>query len=513
MYSYSDRLKAIQLYIQYGQSAAATVRVLGYPSKKQLRRWYQSYTATNQISSRKKRKPKYTSAERRQAVEHYFRTGQCIARTVRDLGYPSKGWLRAWVNGETPTAARGESSLAMPPDRSRAARKCAVIKLCTRQTSAAEVAHEFGVTRQALYKWRNQLLDTEMGQTMKRRRGRTTVGDSDELGGLKDEIKALEKRVHELQLEHDILIKANELVKKDGGINPRTLNNREKTLLVDALKDIYQLAKLLMALELPRSSYYYERKALQRPDKYAEARKEIVVIFERNYRCYGYRRIGECLRRSGSQLSEKVVRRLMTEEGLVVGSTRRNRFKTYRGELGPAPENIISRDFKAPAPNEKWLTDLSEFAIPPGKVYLSPMIDCFDGLVVSWSIGPSPNANLVNSMLDEALSTLASGETPTVHSDRGWHYRWPGWLQRIETANLRRSMSRKGCTPDNAACEAFFGRLKTEFFYPRQWAGVTMEQFIAELDGYIRWYNETRIKMSLGGRSPVEYRQGLGIAV
>ena len=292
-----------------------------------------------------------------------------------------------------------------------------------------------------------------------------------------------------------------------------TLNNREKTLLVDALKDIYQLAKLLMALELPRSSYYYERKALQRPDKYAEARKEIVVIFERNYRCYGYRRIGECLRRSGSQLSEKVVRRLMTEEGLVVGSTRRNRFKTYRGELGPAPENIISRDFKAPAPNEKWLTDLSEFAIPPGKVYLSPMIDCFDGLVVSWSIGPSPNANLVNSMLDEALSTLASGETPTVHSDRGWHYRWPGWLQRIETANLRRSMSRKGCTPDNAACEAFFGRLKTEFFYPRQWAGVTMEQFMAELDGYIRWYNETRIKMSLGGRSPVEYRQGLGIAV
>lgn len=509
MYSYSDRLKAIESYIQYGKSAATTVRVLGYPSKKQLRRWYRSYVVSGQIAPRKRRKPKYTAAERRQAVEHYFRTGQCIARTVRELGFPSREWLRAWVNGETPVAITKRPNLAAVPVRSGAERKCAVIELCTRQTSAAEVAHKFGVTRQALYNWRNKLIDAEAGKTMKRRCDRTTNEDRDVL---RAEVEALEKRVHELQLEHDILIKATELVKKDEGVNPRTLSNREKTLLVDALKHAYQLTELLMALDLSRSSYYHNRKALQRPDKYAEARDEIAIIFESNYRCYGYRRIGECLRRSGSQLSEKVIRRLMAEEGLVVGSTRRNRFKTYRGELSPAPENLIARDFQSSTPNEKWLTDLSEFAIPAGKVYLSPMIDCFDGLVVSWSISPVPNADLVNAMLDEAISTLAPGETPTVHSDRGCHYRWPGWLQRLERANLTRSMSRKGCTPDNAACEAFFGRLKTEFFYPRRWAGFTMEQFIAELDGYIHWYNETRIKMSLGGKSPVEYRQSLGIA-
>jgi len=73
-------------------------------------------------------------------------------------------------------------------------------------------------------------------------------------------------------------------------------------------------------------------------------------------------------------------------------------------------------------------------------------------------------------------------------------------------------MSRRGCRPDNAACEAFFGLLKTEFFYSRLWLGISMEQFVAELEGYIRWYNQTRIKMSLGDRSPVEYRQSIGIA-
>ena len=117
MYSYSDRLKAIEAYIQYGKSAATTVRALGYPSKKQLRRWYQGYLASGQVPLRKKRKPKYTVEERRRAVEHYFRTGQCIARTVKELGYPNREWLRAWVNGETPVAVARRPNLAEPLGR------------------------------------------------------------------------------------------------------------------------------------------------------------------------------------------------------------------------------------------------------------------------------------------------------------------------------------------------------------------------------------------------------------
>jgi len=132
---------------------------------------------------------------------------------------------------------------------------------------------------------------------------------------------------------------------------------------------------------------------------------------------------------------------------------------------------------------------------------------------VSWSIGTRPNAELVNTMLDAAIDKVAaSGERPVVHSDRGGHYRWPGWLNRIADAKLVRSMSRKGCSPDNAACEGFFGRLKIEMFYSRDWLSTTIDEFVVALDTYIRWYNDARIKISLGSRSPLEHRRSLGIA-
>ena len=183
------------------------------------------------------------------------------------------------------------------------------------------------------------------------------------------------------------------------------------------------------------------------------------------------------------------------------------------GEISPAPDNLLQRDFSASAPNEKWLTDLTEFQIPAGTAYLSPMIDCFDGMVVSWTIGTRPDAELVNTMMDAAVETVAaSNERPIVHSDRGAHYRWPGWLSRIADAKLASSMSRKACSPDNAACEVFFGRLKTEPFYARSWLSTTIEESIAALHSYILWYNEDRIKISLGAGSPIEYRRDLGLA-
>jgi transposase InsO family protein len=201
----------------------------------------------------------------------------------------------------------------------------------------------------------------------------------------------------------------------------------------------------------------------------------------------------------------------MKQESLV--PVMRRRYGSYMGEISPPPENLVNRDFTAGAPNTKWLTDITEFQIPAGKIYLSPMIDCFDGLVVSWSIGTRPDAELVNTMLDAAIDTVIAGsDRPLVHSDRGGHYRWPGWLARAD-ADLVRSMSRKACSPDNAACEGFFGRLKNELFYARTWLDTTVEEFTAALDTYIRWYNEARIKISLGSFSPIEHRRSLGLAI
>jgi len=281
--------------------------------------------------------------------------------------------------------------------------------------------------------------------------------------------------------------------------------------LVDALKDLYQLPDLLAQVGLARSSYFYHRTRMRMSDKYLTIRQNITEIFEANRRCYGYRRLQASLTKQYVTISEKVVQRLMKQENLIVATPKRRRYRSYLGEISPAP-NLINRDFQATAPNEKWLTDITEFHIAAGKVYLSPIIDCFDGLVISWSIGTKPDAELVNTMLDAAIETVTDADNrPIVHSDRGAHYRWPGWLSRISDARLVRPMSRKACSPDNAACEGFFGRLKTELFYPRDWKTTTLEQFIKEVDGYIRWYNEKRIKISIGARSPIEYRNSLGI--
>lgn len=223
--------------------------------------------------------------------------------------------------------------------------------------------------------------------------------------------------------------------------------------------------------------------------------------------------INLALKRKGITLSEKGIRHIMKKEELAVFVPKRAKYSSYLGEITPEVDNIISRNFHAKQPYEKFLTDMTEFVLPDGKLYLSAMIDCFDGMVIGWTIGSRPNADLVNPMLDGVIAELPDGCYPTVHSDRGCHYRWPGWIQRMRDAGLTRSMSKKGCSPDNAACEGFFGRLKNEMFYGRSWIGVSPNDFAQELDDYINWYNCKRIKLSLGRLSPIEYRQRLGCAV
>lgn len=376
-----------------------------------------------------------------------------------------------------------------------------------------KIAAQYGVTKAAVYAWKKKLL----GKVPARMKKQDNVPPSKELSNdkedLKAEVKSLQAEIHRLKMERDILEKAAEIVKKGQGINLENLTNAEKADVIGALSGGYRLCELLKSLKLSKSSYFYRKKASLRPDKYKSLRTNIRSVFHENYQCYGYRRIHVELCKDGNIISEKVICRIMREEKLLARCGRRRRYSSYMGEISPATANIVNRDFSADAPNRKWLTDLSEFALPAGKVYLSPIVDCFDGMVVSWTIGMSPNAELANTMLDRAITRLGKDEHPIVHSDRGGHYRWPGWIERMDRAELTRSMSKKGCSPDNAACEGFFGRLKNEMFYGRSWMGVSIDAFIGELDAYIRWYNEKRIKLSLGGMSPLEYRRSLGLAV
>lgn len=506
MYSYEERMEAVQLYIKYDLSAADTIMELGYPNYNMLRRWYKEYVETGDLHKKCRKKPRFTQEEMRKAVDYYFEHGRCLRRTVRALGYPSKTTLAKWIDELAPGKRKVRLTRGSMLQFSEEHKKEAVLSLCTRDTSAAKVAREYRTTRSNLYVWRRKLLGKEGDTAVGRRRKEDLPDDKDELIEL---IESLKKEVHRLQLEVDILKKAAEVLKKDQGIDLQKMTNKEKVMVIDALKTKYSLKELLAATHTAKSSYFYQKQALLRPDKYIALREEVRTIFSRNRCVYGYRRLHATLRKEGIRCSEKVVRRIMSEEHLIVLGKKKRRYRSYLGEISPAVPNLLERNFHAEKPNEKWLTDLTEFRIPAGKVYLSPIIDCFDGMVVSWAIGTSPDAELVNTMLDGALACLPDGERPILHTDRGCHYRWPGWISRMDTAGLIRSMSQKACCPDNARCEGFFGTLKSEMFYARSWEGVSLEEFIDELHSFLSWYNERRIKITLGAMSPLDYRRSL----
>lgn len=508
MYSYEERKRAIALYIQYDHSSATAIRELGYPSRKALYRWYREFGESGDLHRGFRKTPRYSAKQKQIAVDYYFEHGRNMSGTIRALGYPSRTMLRIWIDELRPGSRKVPIRRGDAVSFSDEQKRRAVIDLCSRDSSAETVAESVGVSRQMLYVWKDELLEKGVPAAVSEKNGNAPSDDRDELI---HEIEVLQKRIHQLQLEHDILKKANELLKKDQGISPQNLTNREKALLIDALRTTYRLSELLKTLRMPRSSYFYHQVRLRSPEKYTELRRTITEVFEVNKKRYGYRRVHMVLLRAGMTVSEKVVRRIMAEEKLIVSKKRQRRYASYAGEISSAVENVINRDFHADAPNEKWLTDITEFQIPAGKAYLSPIVDCFDGMVVSWTMGTSPDSELVNTMLDIAVAGLNDGESPIVHSDRGTHYRWPGWISRMDQAGLTRSMSKKACTADNAACEGFFGRLKNEAYYNRTWNNITMEEFIDEIDEYIRWYNHKRIKLSLGAKSPAEYRASLGL--
>ena len=504
MYSQEDRRKAVELYIKRGNKKAVK-RELGYPDDKTMDRWHQEYIDTGTLKEKRTKWFKFTEEQKHIAIQRFLMSGCHYSNTVKELGYPSRALLGTWVKELAPLACKPRKDRVKCSEEQKLS---AVIDLCTGDMPVHEIVNECNIDKVTLYNWKKDLLGKEFAEQMTRKNKPPLPDDRD---ALLIEVESLKKQIYRQQLELDVLKKAAEILKKDQGIDLKNLTNKEKATLIDALRTTYPLNDLLEMIEIAKSSYFYQREAFARPDKYADMRTEVKNIFSENKRRYGYRRVHTEIKKTGVVVSEKVVRKIMKEEQLEV-PCKKNLYNSYKGEISPAVKNVIARDFHTDTPNTKWLTDITEFHIPAGKVYLSPIIDCFDGLAVSWTIGTSPNAELVNTMLDEAVSCLSYDEHPIVHSDRGGHYRWPGWISRMEKAGLTRSMSKKSCPSDNAACEGFFGRLKNEMFYFNSWQGVSINQFINELDGYLRWYNEKRIKMSLGGLSPLDYRFSIGLA-
>lgn len=260
---------------------------------------------------------------------------------------------------------------------------------------------------------------------------------------------------------------------------------------------------LLQIAQLPRSTFYYGCQAQAAGDRHSALKAQIRGVYERHKGRYGYRRITAELRRDGPAINHKKVQRLMQGLGLA-SKVRPKKYRSYRGDIHTSAPNILKRQFQSDRPNQRWFTDVTEFNVRGQKLYLSPVLDLYNGEIVAHEIQPSPNFSLVSNMLKKALARLDDHEAPLLHSDQGWQYRMPVYQRQLQARGLVQSMSRKGNCLDNAAMESFFGTLKSEFFYLDTFESI--DQLKEGLDQYIDYYNHDRIKTKLKGLSPVEYR-------
>jgi len=278
---------------------------------------------------------------------------------------------------------------------------------------------------------------------------------------------------------------------------------------VNELRQQHPLTRLLRAAGLARSTFYWQLSCEKKPDKYADDRRRILTLFHKHKGRYGYRRITLAFRREGSSLNHKTVQKLMQELQLV-SCIRAKNYNSYAGRYGKAAGNLLNRRFSADKPNQKWVTDVTEFKVGGEKLYLSPVLDLYNGEIVAYQMEHRPHLSMVDNMLSKALSVLREGEHPMLHSDQGWQYQMVHYQNRLKEAGLKQSMSRKGNCYDNAVIESFFGTLKSECFYLEEHNSISGLR--AAIDEYIYYYNHERIKQKLKGLSPVEYRTQAQIA-
>ena len=280
-------------------------------------------------------------------------------------------------------------------------------------------------------------------------------------------------------------------------------SNQEKTAIALTLRKQHPLRYLLPALKLARSVFYYQLEVSQQPDHYAHEKQLIITIYHEHKGRYGYRRIHLELRKRGILLNHKTVQRLMTQLDLK-STLRPKKYRSYRGDVGTGAPNVLGRDFSATKPDEKWVTDVTEFKVKEQKVYLSPVVDLFTKEVVAYRIAKTARLSLVTDMLEQAISTLTPGSKPIIHSDQGWQYRHKAYQRQINRNGLTQSMSRKGNCLDNAVAENFFALLKTEMYHNQSFRDA--DDLIAQITAYIEYYNTKRIKVKLKGLTPIEYR-------
>lgn len=254
---------------------------------------------------------------------------------------------------------------------------------------------------------------------------------------------------------------------------------------------------------MARSTFYYYLKRSSQPDKHTSVKNDIIAVYHQHKGRYGYRRITTTLKTKGMTINHKRVARIMYECGLK-SLVRVKKYRSYKGQQGKIARNRLKRNFAAKKPYQKWVTDVTEFSVAGEKLYFSPILDLYNGEVVSYNISKRPNFDQIMDMLKKALSRLPFKASPILHSDQGWQYQMREYQELLRKRKIKQSMSRKGNCLDNAVMENFFGILKSEMFYIKKFNSVDSLQ--KEIIDYIEYYNNDRIKQKLNGLSPIQYR-------
>ena len=290
---------------------------------------------------------------------------------------------------------------------------------------------------------------------------------------------------------------------------------------------------LLQVSKLSKSTYeYYKSKkhlcvAQRKANKDNEILSIIKPMFEKHKSRYGYRRIILSLNKDLHGVNHKRIQRIMRENGLF-GKQAKHKYHSYKGDNGESKENLLlvkeenkdthvitfKRDFSTTGPNQKWTTDVSMFKISEGKLYLSPIMDMYDGSIISYDISISPDFNQTKRMIDGALSQYNNLNGLIFHSDQGWQYQMEPYKTWLKDRGIIQSFSRKGNCMDNSLMENFFGIMKNEMFYGEEATFNTLDELKAAMEDYIRYYNEERINTKRKGLTPLQYRyQTLSITI
>ncbi|WP_249902155.1 IS3 family transposase [Paenibacillus sp. PK3_47] len=257
---------------------------------------------------------------------------------------------------------------------------------------------------------------------------------------------------------------------------------------------------------IARSSYYkwLSRTPSRQERDNEKLMQEMLLLYEQVERIYGYRRLALHLRRQMNQpINAKRVYRLMKLQG--IQSVIRRKRKTYAGSTPQqVAENLLNREFHAEAPNQKWVTDVTEFKYGSGKkAYLSAILDLHDKSIISYVLGHSNNNALVFETFELAVQAAPQSH-PLLHSDRGFQYTSLKFKEMVDKAEMKQSMSRVGCCIDNGPMESFWGTLKCEKYYLHTYR--TFEDLQKDVENYIHFYNNERLQAKLNGLSPIEFR-------